>query len=71
MILLWDIKNKKEVKYHLIGSDINIKTILENFYQDFGVKFKQYKILNIQLWVKWQIKTKKLKKSLLSLFNQY
>ena len=53
MILLWDIKNKKEVKYHLIGSDINIKTILENFYKDFGVKFKQYKILNIQLWFKY------------------
>ena len=52
MILLWDIKKKKEVKYNLIGSDINIKTILENFYQDFGVKFKQYKILDIQLWLK-------------------
>ena len=49
MILLWDIKNKKKVKYHLIGKDINIEKILENFYADFGVKFKQYKILNIKL----------------------
>jgi ribosomal protein L7Ae-like RNA K-turn-binding protein len=46
MILLWDIKNKKEVKYHLISNDVSIKNILESFYQ--LKNYKQYKIINIE-----------------------
>ena len=48
MILLWDLKNKKKVRYHLISSDMSIKNILKSFYEDFGNKFKQYKIINIE-----------------------
>ena len=33
MILLWDIKNRKEVKYHLITSEMSIKNLLKSFYE--------------------------------------
>ena len=46
MIILWDIKNKKEVKYNLISSDKTIKTLLKNFYE--LTNYKQYKIINIE-----------------------
>ena len=46
MILLWDIKNKKEVKYHLISSDMSIKSLLKSFYE--LKNYKQYKIINIE-----------------------
>ncbi len=46
MILLWDIKNKKEVRYHLISSDMSIKNILKSFYE--LKNYKQYKIINIE-----------------------
>lgn len=47
MILLWDIKNKKEVRYHLISSDMSIKNILKSFYE--LKNYKQYKLINIEI----------------------
>ena len=46
MILLWDIKNKKEVKYHLVTSDMSIRSLLKSFYE--LKNYKQYKIINIE-----------------------
>ena len=45
-MLLWDIKNKKEVKFDLICSDMSIKNILKNFYE--LKNHKQYKIIDIE-----------------------
>jgi len=51
MILLWDIKNKKEVKYHLITNKMSIKNLLKSFYE--LKNYKQYKIINIEIEDLW------------------
>jgi len=46
MMLLWDIKNKKQVKFDLVCSDMSIKNILKEFYQ--LKNYKQYQIVDIE-----------------------